>query len=189
MDKITKAEAKFIRETKIQHFAERNAFQAPRKGIDNGAAGRVFELMNARDGSMKCGVSQGKIADNYISIIQPDGSKKRYELESKTNGGRVDEVMEKLERGREFFVAYRLSICNSTTGGKLRETAAIICPASVFIDALKECNALRVINGKDKQPNGISIQVSKKAWFEWVDNYPVKWDRDFDYSWYDFVDA
>lgn len=189
MDKVTKAEAKLIREAKIQHFAGRNAFQAPRKGIDNGAAGRVFELMNARDGSMKRGVSQGKQADNYVSIIQPDGTKKRYELESKTNGGRVDEVMEKVNNGRDFFVAYRLSICNSTTQNKLRETAAIICPASEFIDALNECGALKVVNGRDGTPNGIAIQVSKKSWFEWVDSYPVKWDRDFDYSWFDFVDA
>lgn len=189
MARITKSQAKAMRQEKIEKFAARNAFQAPRKGIDNGAAGRVFELMNARDGSIKCGVSKGKTADNYVSIIQPDGSKIRYELESKTNGGRVDEVMEKLARGREFFVAYSLSICNKNTCNKVRETAAIICPASEFIAALEECGALKVVNGRDGTPNGIAIQVSKKSWFEWVDSYPVKWDRDFDYSWFDFEDA
>ena len=189
MGRITKSEAKAIRQEKINTFASRNAFQAPRKGVDNGAAGRVVDSMNARDGSLKRGVSKGKQADNYVSIIQPDGSKKRYELESKTNGGRVDEVMEKLENGRDFFVAYSLSICNKNTCNKVRETAAIICPASEFIAALKECGALKVVNGKDGQPNGIAIQVSKKSWFEWVDSYPVKWDKDFDYSWFDFVDA
>ena len=189
MGRITKSEAKAIREEKINTFASRNPFQAPRKGVDNGAAGRVFELMNARDGSTKCGVSKGKQADNYVSIIQPDGSKKRYELESKTNGGRVDEVIEKLKNGRDFFVAYSLSICNKNTGNKVRETAPIICPASEFIAALEECGALKAVNGKDGVQNGIAIQVSKKSWFEWVDSYPVKWDRDFDYSWFDFVDA
>lgn len=189
MGRITKSEAKAIRQEKINTFASRNAFQAPRKGVDNGAAGRVFELMNARDGSMKCGVSKGKQADNYVSIIQPDGSKKRYELESKTNGGRVDEVMEKLDNGRDFFVAYSLSICNKNTCNKVRETAAIICPASEFIAALEECEALKTVNGRDGTQNGIAIQVSKKSWFEWVDSYPVKWDKDFDYSWFDFVDA
>ena len=189
MGRITKSEAKAIRQGKINTFSSRNAFQAPRKGVDNGAAGRVFELMNARDGSTKCGVSKGKQADNYVSIIQPDGSKKRYELESKTNGGRVDEVMEKLDNGRDFFVAYSLSICNKNTCNKVRETAAIICPASEFIAALSECGALKTVNGRDGTPNGIAIQVSKKSWFEWVDNYPVKWDKDFDYSWSDFVDA
>lgn len=189
MARITKSEAKAIRNEKIEKFGARNAFQAPRKGIDNGAAGRVFELMNARDGSLKHGVSKGKQADNYVSIIQSDGTKKRYELESKTNGGRVDEVMEKLNNGRDFFVAYSLSICNKNTCNKVRETAAIICPASVFIAALEECGALKAVNGRDGTPNGIAIQVSKKSWFEWVDSYPVKWDRDFDYSWFDFVDA
>ena len=189
MGRITKSEAKAIREEKINTFASRNPFQAPHKGVDNGAAGRVFELMNARDGSTKCGVSKGKQADNYVSIIQPDGSKKRYELESKTNGGRVDEVMEKLARGREFFVAYSLSICNKNTGNKVRETAPIICPASEFISALEECGALKAVNGQDGVQNGIAIQASKKSWFEWVDSYPVKWDRDFDYSWYDFIEA
>ena len=189
MGRITKSEAKAIREEKINTFASRNPFQAPRKGVDNGAAGRVFELMNARDGSMKCGVSKGKQADNYVSIIQPDGSKKRYELESKTSGGRVDEVMEKVNNGRDFFVAYSLSICNKNTCNKVRETAAIICPASEFIAALEECGALKVVNGKDGTPNGIAIQVSKKSWFEWVDSYQVKWDKDFDYSWCDVVDA
>ena len=189
MGRITKSEALKRRKGKINRFSAVNAFQAPRKGVDNGAAGRVFELENARDGSTKCGVSKGKQADNYVSIIQPDGTKKRYELESKTNGGRVDEVMEKLENGRDFFVAYSLSICNKNTSNKVRETAPIICPASEFIAALEECGALRVLKGKDKQPNGIGIQASKKSWFEWVDSYPVKWDKDFDYSWFDFVDA
>lgn len=189
MGRITKNQAKAMREEKIAKFAARNAFQAPRKGVDNGAAGRVFELMNARDGSTKCGVSKGKQADNYVSIIQPDGTKKRYELESKTNGGRVDEVMEKLENGRDFFVAYSLSICNKNTCNKVREAEPIICPASVFIAALEECGALKAVNGKDGVQNGIAIQVSKKSWFEWVDNYPVKWDKDFSYSWFDFVDA
>lgn len=189
MGRITKSEAKAMRQEKIEKFAARDAFQAPRKGVDNGAAGRVFELMNARDSSTKCGVSKGKQADNYISVIQPNGSKIRYELESKTNGGRVNEVMEKLARGREFFVAYSLSICNKSTGNKVRETAPIVCPASTFIAALEECGALKTVNGKDGIPNGIAIQVTKKAWFSWVDSYPVKWDRDFDYSWFDFVDA
>lgn len=188
MGRITKSEAKAMRQEKIEKFAARDAFQVPRKGVDNGAAGRVFELMNARDGSTKCGVSKGKQADNYMSIIQPDGSKKRYELESKTNGGRVDEVMEKLSRGREFFVAYSLSICNKSTGGKLREAEPIVCLASTFIAALEECGALKAVNGRDGQQNGIAIQVTKKAWFEWVSDYPVKWDRDFDYSWYDFME-
>ena len=71
----------------------------------------------------------------------------------------------------------------------MRETAPIICPASEFIAALEECGALKAVNGKDGVQNGIAIQVSKKSWFEWVDSYPVKWDRDFDYSWFDFVDA
>lgn len=189
MSRIKKSEAKIIREAKIAKFAARDAFQAPRKGVDNGAAGRVFELLNARDGSTKTGVSKGKQPDNYISIFQADGSKIRYELESKTNGGRVDEVMEKLARGRDFFVAYSLSICNKSTGNRVRETAPIVCPASTFIAALEECGALKTVNGKDGTPNGIAIQVTKKAWFSWVDSYPVKWDRDFDYSWYDFVEA
>ena len=189
MGRITKNQAKAMRQEKIEKFAARNAFQAPRKGVDNGAAGRVFELMNARDGSTKRGVSKGKQADNYVTVIQPDGSKKRYELESKTNGGRVDEVMEKLNNGRDFFVAYSLSICNKNTSGKVREAEPIICPASVFIAALEECGALRVLKGKDGQANGIGIQASKKSWFDWVDSYPVKWDKDFNYSWFDFVDA
>ena len=189
MGRITKNQAKAMLQEKIEKFAARNAFQTPCKGVDNGAAGRVFELMNARDGSLKRGISKGKQPDNYVSVIQPDGTKKRYELESKTNGGRVDEVMEKLNNGRDFFVAYSLSICNKNTNGKVREAEPIICPASVFIAALEECGAFKAVNGKDGVQNGIAIQVSKKSWFEWVDNYPVKWDRDFDYSWFDFVDA
>lgn len=188
MGRITKNQAKAMRQEKIEKFAARNAFQAPRKGVDNGAAGRVFELKNARDGSLKCGISKGKQADNYISILQADGSKIRYELESKTNGGRVDEVMEKLARGREFFVAYSLSICNKNTSGKIREAEPIVCPASLFIAALEECGALKAVNGRDGQQNGIAIQSSKKSWFEWVTDFPVKWDKDWEYSWFDFVE-
>lgn len=188
MARITKTEAKNIREEKIARFSACDAFQAPRKGVDNGAHGRVFELQNARDGSLKCGISKGKQADNYFCVLQADGSKIRYELESKTNGGRVDEVMEKLSRGREFFIAYSLSICNKNTNNKLREAEPIVCPASVFIAALEECGALKAVNGRDGQQNGIAIQVTKKAWFEWVSDFPVKWDKDWEYSWFDFVE-
>ena len=129
MGRITKSEAKAIREEKVERFSACNPFQAPRKGVDNGAAGRVFELMNARDGSTKRGVSKGKQADNYVSIIQPDGSKKRYELESKTNGGRVDEVMEKLENGRDFSLHI---VCRYAI-----RTLAIKCARQPLLSALQ----------------------------------------------------
>lgn len=189
MGRITKSEAKAIREEKINTFASRNPFQAPRKGVDNGAAGRVWELENACDNSIKCGVSKGEQADDYVWVNQQDGTKKRYEREDKTNGGRVDEMMRKVERGRYYYVAYKLSICNKNTGYKVRECEPILCPVDVFLAALEECGALKVQNGKDGQPNGIAIQVSKKSWFEWVDNYPVKWQRNTVYNWFDFVDA
>lgn len=189
MGRITKSEAKAIRQEKINTFASRNAFQAPRKGIDNGAAGRVWELENACDSSIKCGVSKGGQADDYVWVNLEDGTKKRYEREDKTNGGRVDEMMRKVERGRYYYVAYKLSICNKNTGYKVRECEPILCPVDVFLAALEECGALKVQNGKDGQPNGIAIQVSKKSWFDWVDSYPVKWQRNTVYDWFDFVDA
>lgn len=189
MGRMTVKKAKAIREAKIEKYAARNPFQAPVKGVDCGAGGRVWELGNASDNSLKCGIARDEYADGYVWVNQPDGTKKRYEREDKTNGGRVEDMMKKVKRGRYYYVAYKLSICNKNTGYKVRECEPILCPVDVFLAALEECGALRVLKGKDKQANGIGIQASKKSWFEWVDNYPVKWQRNTVYDWFDFVDA
>lgn len=189
MGRITKSKAKAMRDEKIERLAAFNPFQAPRKGVYNGAAGCIWELENASDNSLKCGIARDEYADGYVWVNQQDGTKKRYEREDKTNGGRVDDMMKKVKRGRYYYVAYKLSICNKNTGYKVRECEPILCPVDVFLAALEECGALRVLNGKDGQSNGIGIQASKKSWFEWVDNYPVKWQRNTVYDWFDFVDA
>lgn len=185
MSRIRKAEAACIRATIIAKCNAIDTHTAPRKGVNNRAEGDAFELSNARYGSTKTAVSLGGKADNYVSIIDSDGKKRRYELESKINGGRIDTLLDKVSRGRKLFVAYKLNICNSTTGNKPRQAEAVIVPAELFVSKLKEFGAIKEVRAHGEH-SGYAIQPSSKTWWAWLVDYPVKWDVNESYEWWMF---
>lgn len=141
---------------------------------DNGAIGKAFEIALQSVFSARTNYAKQGANDKTLTI---DG--KRVSVEIKSNGGRIDNI-EKSD-----FVIYGFDICNSTTKGKRRVCDVIICPSAVFLDALNKCGAVKEIYHAHKV-DGRAIQPSKKAWFEWVSNYPVKYQTEKKYSFADF---
>lgn len=103
--------------------------------------------------------------------------------EVKTNGGRVDTLLDGTNKAK--FVIYAMRLCNSTTGGKLREVPQVIIPTPLFLAKLKEFNALKEVR-HNGVVDGIAIQPSKKDWFEWLLDYPMIYDKTLTWHYDDF---
>lgn len=94
--------------------------------------------------------------------------------EVKTNGGRVDTLLNGTNKAP--YVIYAMHLCNSTTKGKLREVAPVIIPTALFCAKLTEFGALKEVRHNGKV-DGIAIQPSNKAWYEWLLDYPMVYDK------------
>lgn len=127
--------------------------QTPKKGIDSGAYGKALELELTPCHSHKTCVAGHNTADNYCYI---DG--KRKPIEIKSNGGRIGQLL-KIVNPTEQFIAYRLHLCNSTTGGKMVDIPVKIMTVARFLEVLEMAGAIRE-NSRDKEP---CIQPSKRT--------------------------
>lgn len=154
---------------------------------DCGAYGRLFELENAYTNSRKTDIAEQNLTDNFIRFAPKEGTtKKRYiPAESKTNGGRIDEL---LNGNRAKYVIYKLHLEVSHKAGKrtagyieIRDIPAVVIPVGLFIKKLKEFNAIKAVN-RNGEFDGYAIQVSSKKWFQWLTSYPVLWNKEIDYS-------
>lgn len=187
MSKITKKQAENLRKEKIAEYGKINPYQVPHIGLDSGAFGRLKELANTSKQSIKTGVSAQNQHDNDKFIIGRDGKKHKAELENKVNGGRIDHILEmaKSANAEYKFVVYTLQVCNANTSGKMRACEDVIIPAKLFINKLVEFGAIKA-NKLDGVIRGYSIQHTKKAWYEWINEYPVKYDAEATYEWWMF---
>ena len=114
----------------IENMPENTKAQKARKELalryldntkDDGRIGRIKELLNAYDGSKKIGVSKQGKADNFIRLF--DGTKTvNKAVESKSNGGRIGNILNALNKGKNGIVIYDIDICNSSTGNIRRHT-------------------------------------------------------------------
>ena len=160
-----------------------------RNSTDDGRHGRAFELACARTHSRKTCVSkQGQID---VSVKFVDGNGKAYYVpcEAKINGGRVDEL---LNGSKARYVIYRLEFVQKHKASKTREAwdeirmvEPVIIPKDLFLAKLKEFNAIKVIN-RNGEFDGYGIQVSSKKWYEWLADYPVKFDNENAYEEWEF---
>lgn len=186
---MTKFEA--IRNEKIAALEAVNIHVKPTKGVNSGAHGCAFELANAPKSSRKTEVSRGGRVDNVKSLYIRDenGNISKENFESKTTGGRVTSIIAALENGNDGYVVYELNICNKNTDYKPYNPPAIVCKYSVFMAALEECKAIKGATDRHGNFNGYQIQPSIKAWINWVSDYPVKWEREAVYDWFDFIEC
>lgn len=149
---------------------------------DNGAMGRAFELSCARTNSKKIRVSKQGEADVYIKY-----GKGYVKAECKTNGGRIEALYAK---GAPRFVIYQLDFVQKYKASKTkpareehRHIDPVIIPTSIFLAALESFGAIKSTNGKNPET---AIQVSSKKWFEWLEQWPVEFHTDWDYTEEDF---
>ena len=158
---------------------------------DDGRFGRAFEVSCARSLSKKTTVSaQGRVD---VSIkMEVNGSIKYIPAECKTNGGRIDDLLNGSNKAK--FVIYRLATTQKHKATKkaeawieARAVPGVIIPTSLFLEMLRDCNALKAVAHNGVQ-DGIAIQCSSKKMYErltaYVENYggSVVFDRDETYS-------
>lgn len=144
-----------------------------------GAMGRAFELSCARAGSRKTCVSkQGKV-DVSVKVVV-NGKAKYLPAECKTNGGRVDDLLN--GSNKSAFVIYQLTFTQKHKATKkagaweeVRSVPAVIVPTALFLQMLTECNAIKAIAHGGVQ-DGIAIQPSSKRMYErltaYIENFP-----------------
>jgi hypothetical protein len=179
-----------IRAEKAAQYDAINWRTMPTVGVDSGAFGRACELKNATPASRKTSVSARGKVDNYISIYDALGRLHRYEAESKVNGGRLDHIIELAEAMRKgkrvAFILYTLDVCNKNTGYQPRKADTIIVPADVFMSAVERIGAMKT-NRHNGEVRGYSLQHTLKAWFDWVVDYPVKYQPAARYEAWEFI--
>lgn len=170
---------------------ERNANMTKHlmNNADDGRFGRVFELTCARLNSHKTCVSKQGQVDVFVKFIDGNGKVKYVPCEAKTNGGRIDEL---LNDSKAKYVIYRLEFVQKHKASKTREAwdevrtiEPVIIPKALFLAKLKEFNAIKVIN-RNGEFDGYGIQVSSKKWYEWLADYPVKFDNENAYEEWEF---
>ena len=156
---------------------------------DDGRFGRAFELTCARLNSHKTSVSKQGQVDVSVKFVDGNGKVKYVPCEVKTNGGRVDEL---LNGSKAKYVIYRLEFVQKHKASKTREAwdevrmvEPVIIPKALFLAKLKEFNAIKVIN-RNGEFDGYGIQVSSKKWYEWLADYPVKFDNENAYEEWEF---
>lgn len=156
---------------------------------DDGRFGRAFELSCARANSRKTSVSKQGQVDVSVKFIDGNGKVKYVPCEAKTNGGRVDEL---LNGSKTKYVIYRLEFVQKHKASKTREAwdevrtvEPVIIPKALFLAKLKEFNAIKAIN-RNGEFDGYGIQVSSKKWYEWLADYPVKFDNESTYEEWEF---
>ena len=140
------------------------------KNGNDGAMGTLQEALKRRPRSNKWnGARSGQETAPQADITaRIDG--KLVRVESKINGGRLDDIKDK-------YIVYSLNI-NNSTGTKY--IAPRIMKTETFLSALASFNAVKVINKKGEF-NGYGIQCSKRGLWAWLEQMPL-YDRTREYT-------
>lgn len=137
-----------------------------------GAYGRAFELACARPYSKKTTVSKQGKTDVCIKVIF-DGKARYLPAECKTNGGRVDDLLSGVNKSK--FVIYKLSFTQKLKDRTdERKIPAVVIPTDLFLNMLKECNALKEIR-HNGIVDGIAIQPSSKKMYNRLKAYALNY--------------
>ena len=144
-----------------------------------GARGRAFELMCARSASHKTAVAKQGKTDVSVRVVV-NGKVKYMPAECKTNGGRVNDLLDGSNKSR--FVIYKLDFTQKHKATKkadawneVRSVPALLIPTELFTAMLIDCNAIKEIR-HGGEVDGIGIQPSSKRMFErltaYAENFP-----------------
>ena len=141
---------------------------------NDGAYGCQMELESRLSNRLHNGqvAKQGEIDTTVRFSI--NGKIRYIPAESKVNGGRVDTLLNGSNKAH--YVLYTLRIQNSTTQNLLRYVPTVIIPTDLFCAKLREFGALKEVRHNGKV-DGIAIQPSNKAWFVWLSEYPMVYDK------------
>lgn len=136
---------------------------------NDGALGTLQEALKRRPRSNKWNGARGSQEGAPQPDITAKIDGKLIAVESKTNGGRLDDIKAK-------YIVYSINI-NNSTGTKY--IAPRIMKTETFLSALASFNAVKVINKKG-QFSGYGIQCSKRSLWAWLEQMPL-YDRTKEY--------
>ena len=151
----------------LRHFANID--------FDNGAYGRIREIMNKSEHSKQANFAKQGKADCFVWM---DG--KRYNAEYKTNGGRIGALY---GAKAPKFVVYEMDVCNSGTSNQRRVVEPVVMRTELFLELLAECNAIKSTNGTNPEP---AIQVTSKTLYVRLSDYTLHYDPNRRYTAGDF---
>jgi hypothetical protein len=139
---------------------------------DLGGKGRAFELECARAKSHKTKVAEQNEVDVHIKM-EVKGKIAYIPAECKTNGGRVDELLNGTTKAQ--YVIYRLDFTQKLKNSvEVRTIPPVVIPVNLFLALLQDVNAIKAINKKGIL-DGYGIQVSSKKLYTrlltYIDNY------------------
>ncbi len=194
---MTTTERKQIEYKKISDaLPEKTAAQKTRKALcqkylenikDDGRFGRIDELISVKPSSRKTRVSkQGK---TDITIRFNNGNKiVNKAVERKTNGGRIEDLIQAFEKGNDKLIAYKIdyTVKHTLKDGTIKEEirkADILALFSQFYNMLEEVGAIKWTNGNN---NERAIQVSSKKMFDRLLDWVIPFDVNNVYSIDDF---
>lgn len=159
--------------TEIDRERKKNAFfWLSQIWVNDGAMGKVLEILSAPTRSKKTNVSpQGK-SDLYIKI---GGGV--YPVERKTNGGKITSLFAK---NAPKFIVYSMDYTASTTKGVRRVVEPKIYRTETFLSILIECNAIKsnTYKGVENQ----AIQVSSKKLYTALSERGTPYDKTRKYT-------
>ena len=157
---------------------------------NQGARGRAFELMCAREKSHKTAVAKQGKTDVSVRVVV-NNKVKYLPAECKTNGGRVNDLLDGSNKSR--FVIYKLDFVQKHKATKkaeaweeIRSTPALLIPTNLFTAMLIDCNAIKEVR-HNGEVDGIAIQPSSKRMFErliaYAENFPdMEFSPEADYE-------
>lgn len=165
--------------TKYENIRNAKASAYLANTSDSGRFGRAFELSCARAHSRKASVSKQGQTDVSVKILR-NGKAVYLPAECKTNGGRVDDLLN--GSNKSAFVIYRLTFVQKHKASKsadaweeVRSVPATLIPTALFLQMLTECNAIKAVAHGGVQ-DGIAIQPSSKRMYErltaYIENFP-----------------
>lgn len=153
--------------------------------LNFGTFGKLEELFSCSEKSRKTSVSKQGQTDTFIKWMSGNGKHSSKAVERKTNGGRVQDCINKLASGKDSLIVYSMDICNASTSGQRRIVEPIVMRFSAFYSLLVSCNALKNTNGANPQ---LAIQASSKLLYKRLLEYPIPYDANATYSDNDFND-
>lgn len=143
---------------------------------DDGAFGRICELASHTEKSRKNRVSKQGDADTKIRMFV-NGKVRYIPAEVKTNGGRIEGLFAK---NAPKYIIYSMNVCNSLAS---YNTSKKLFPVDVFLNILRECNAIKSTNGKNPER---AIQAVSKKLYTAVSDWVIEYDPNATYTEDDF---
>ena len=154
----------------------------------DGVMGCCAEVLTATRHSKKFTVSNAGKNDCILNYRSASGYVVPVQVERKTSGGRIQTLeteYSKAEKIQGKYVVYSMDVCNKGTSYLRRYVPAVVIPRKLFLDKLQEFGAIKTVS-HGGQVDGYAIQVTKKAWYLWLSDWPIVYDRNAVYCEDDF---